>query len=706
MRVSGKSISQRTKIPLPTVPEGSARNRARTVWALLTSGLGACVLLGLTLLLSAQVAAAPSIGNTPGNDASSAVHQEFDDAWTRRVQLTFTNTEQTEDLLGFPILVVLNSSRIDYTACQSVGQDIRFVDSDGETVLSHEIEQWDESGTSYIWVKVPQIDGGSDADFVWMYYGNPDASDGQDPAGVWNEGYRMVYHLDENTEPSGGTIRDSTNRFDGTNRGATSVQGYIAGAKAFDGVNQWIDLGTNLPIINQVTATTLSAWLLPYAPSRNGDIIALSRNNSGNPTGNSRASLVQSGANMEVYARSTNDDSDWNHIPTTSSPVSEVDWHHVAAVVDYEHDAVTIYVDGVQQPTDGLVAFTNTATPDTNSENSALGSNDDGASSYFYGVIDEARVVAVGRTSDWIAAQYLTTSDAFISFGREEDVGLPVLGLDVWTSQEQVFPGARLDYSLLISNTGGRALHLVVSDTLPAQTAYVGCNCSHAGWTVPATMLSTGAGCGAAFSCFLDGDQVVWQVDQLESRQILQMTFQVVVDSGLEGGTMIVNDGYAMAADRLAPINISKPVTVTVRDLAVSISATASPNPVRLGQRLHYSFTVRNDSGMLQGITVTDSLPNDVSFVSCDGALCELGVEGREVRWWVPSLPNASDLQLSMDVVVKSDESDTIINQFYGVWVPEAARSVMGAPVSVDVQNRQSWTHFLNLPSMFGGALP
>ena len=82
--------------------------------------------------------------------------------WTNRRQLTFDNTFVPNDtLVDFPVLVVLNSSRIDYSKTQDAGQDLRFYDADGTTKLAHEIEQWNELGNSYVWVKVPQIDASS-----------------------------------------------------------------------------------------------------------------------------------------------------------------------------------------------------------------------------------------------------------------------------------------------------------------------------------------------------------------------------------------------------------------------------------------------------------------------------------------------------------------------------------------------------------------
>ncbi|RLE11923.1 hypothetical protein DRJ04_07140 [Candidatus Aerophobetes bacterium] len=107
----------------------------------------------------------------------------WDTDWQYRRKLVFDNSGQTENLVDFPVLVKLNSSRIDYSSTQDNGEDIRFVDPDG-TVLSYEIESWDESGASIVWVKVPQIDGGSTTDYIWMYYGNSSATDGQNAADV------------------------------------------------------------------------------------------------------------------------------------------------------------------------------------------------------------------------------------------------------------------------------------------------------------------------------------------------------------------------------------------------------------------------------------------------------------------------------------------------------------------------------------------
>ena len=95
----------------------------------------------------------------------------------------------------FPILLRLDSSRIDYAKTQDDGDDLRFTDADGN-LLAHEVQDWDEDGTSLVWVEAPEIEGGSASSYLYMYYDNASAKDGQDAEGVW-DGFTAVWHLDE-----------------------------------------------------------------------------------------------------------------------------------------------------------------------------------------------------------------------------------------------------------------------------------------------------------------------------------------------------------------------------------------------------------------------------------------------------------------------------------------------------------------------------
>ncbi len=68
----------------------------------------------------------------------------------------------------YPIKIQLNPSNFNYSIVKPDGSDIRFFNKNNDT-LSYWIENWDNAGTSIIWVKVP--DSGTSA--IKMKYGNP-----------------------------------------------------------------------------------------------------------------------------------------------------------------------------------------------------------------------------------------------------------------------------------------------------------------------------------------------------------------------------------------------------------------------------------------------------------------------------------------------------------------------------------------------------
>lgn len=195
------------------------------------------------------------------DDSVTSSSAWWNGSWLNRRKITFSNSQSSENLVNFPVRVSLSSLNIDYSKTQNSGQDIRFVDANGSTLLKHEIETWNESGTSEVWVKVPQIDSGSNTDFIWMYYNNGSAGDGQDAANVWDGGYRGVWHSDES---AGTTLSDSTvNTNSATKNSATNpnpASGQVNGAQTYNGS----DSRGNAPINSSLNITgnlSISAWV-------------------------------------------------------------------------------------------------------------------------------------------------------------------------------------------------------------------------------------------------------------------------------------------------------------------------------------------------------------------------------------------------------------------------------------------------------------
>lgn len=309
--------------------------------------------------------------------------------WQYRRKLVFDNSGQTENLVDFPVLVKLNSSRIDYSSTQDNGEDIRFVDPDG-TVLSYEIESWDESGASIVWVKVPQIDGGSTTDYIWMYYGNSSATDWQNAADVWSSTYKGIWHLNES---SGGPYNDSTgNGYTGIAEG-TVVRidnGVVGGAQDFDADSDRISMSINIGSI-----ITISAW---GKLDTQGDMLwCVGTGTSGYDlwfTNNNIYLNVWSGTNSPFYPQ----------------PSGVNQWHYYVVVINSLSSQTLLYIDGQFA---GQLYY-----PNRTGNIIYIGSS---STSYTWnGSVDEFRISDKIISADWIAAQYLSMNDTFVTFGAEE----------------------------------------------------------------------------------------------------------------------------------------------------------------------------------------------------------------------------------------------------------------------------------------------
>ena len=186
----------------------------------------------------------------------------WDSQWLNRTKITFDNTASNEDLIDFPLLVSFTNANIDFDKIEPLGVDIRFVDGDDATPLDYEIEKWDDVGeTATVWVNVQQIDNNSNTDFIYIYYNNTDASDDQDPAGVWNNDYEGVWHLDET---SGSAMDATSNSHDGTYIGTSfpsQVDGAIGKAQDFEyDNNNYIDLPDESSF-DYSSEMSVSAWV-------------------------------------------------------------------------------------------------------------------------------------------------------------------------------------------------------------------------------------------------------------------------------------------------------------------------------------------------------------------------------------------------------------------------------------------------------------
>ncbi len=350
----------------------------------------------------------------------------WDTNWTYRRKLTFKNSGQAENLVNFPVPVLLDNTRIDYSATASGGVDMRFLDSD-RALLSHEIEKWDTSGESVVWVNVPVVDGASDSDFIWMYYGNDAAVDIQDPGSVWDDDYMLVWHLSEQPTGIADDISNSSDALPsvafpndtgtGTSMSMVAtnrVSGQLGYGISFDGETEWIEPYSPANEFFHATFSTktFEAWVQSNDTSSRQTIF-----DEGGSTNGFYVGIEGNVIRLVTRNSSSQKEVSYNFTDTTL-------FHHVVGSYDSANSGtLLLYVDGdLQNSMTGLgytavSAHTGEAgigdSPDSDATSTLPAKN-------FDGILDEVRISDSLRSADWIKAQFLAMTDGFITFGSEE----------------------------------------------------------------------------------------------------------------------------------------------------------------------------------------------------------------------------------------------------------------------------------------------
>lgn len=177
--------------------------------------------------------------------------------WRYIQPITIESDYIDKGLMNFPFLAIVPTAV--GALCQANGEDIRFYASDNTTQFAHEIEYWDATGDSYVWVNISETITNTTDYVFYCYYGNSYCSDGQDAERVWNSNYMIVQHLEG---ASVSAIDDSTSNNNDANVGGGTVlynqAGKIGRCVDFDGDDQ-IEFGKDLSL--KPTAVTISGWI-------------------------------------------------------------------------------------------------------------------------------------------------------------------------------------------------------------------------------------------------------------------------------------------------------------------------------------------------------------------------------------------------------------------------------------------------------------
>ena len=142
--------------------------------------------------------------------AAHSLRAETVDAGAFSDHVTFTvNGSGTAALTDFPLLVRISEAELPgFVYSRADSGELAFADGDGNA-LSYEVDTWDESGESTVWVKVPSVPvGGTTVTMYWSLKAGKSAP-ANVPSDVWSP-YAGVWHMTDTATAKNDSTDKST----------------------------------------------------------------------------------------------------------------------------------------------------------------------------------------------------------------------------------------------------------------------------------------------------------------------------------------------------------------------------------------------------------------------------------------------------------------------------------------------------------------
>lgn len=331
---------------------------------------------------------------------STSADAWWNDKWTARKQLTvdasITGADINETLVDVPMLVRLHTGNFGFFLdLAENGKDFRFVGSD-KLPLKFHIDKIDLiNEMAFIWIKVPQVKGGSNSETIWMYYGNPEAVEGDDIGGSYGVNQVGVYHFGE-------VLAEDSTAYTNHASEATAVSepaGFIGSAVRFRGTDRIVLGPSESLVLNAETGWSISAWV-KFEGSTQDSVVMHAKDVDGS------VELVFKNGVIQIRASTPE-----GVVETSPQTIQLNTWEHVS--VDYNGSQLALFVGGKE------VARVDASIP-TLSAPIILGAGAEGG--FFTGVIDEVQISNISRSPDWIKTIALSqgVGSTVLSFGGDE----------------------------------------------------------------------------------------------------------------------------------------------------------------------------------------------------------------------------------------------------------------------------------------------
>jgi hypothetical protein len=362
--------------------------------------------------------------STPPNTAAGP-NRASADGWAYSQTITLDTTASGanvfEDVSQYPLAVLLDKSRFDFSQAREDGADIRFFDPAGKA-LPHAIELWDKaSGSAAVWVLLDLVKGNSKDQSIVMKWGHASAPNTSDSKAVFKRqnGFVGAWHLDEDGNTAVDGFKDASDH-EAHGTGVGMIPGSRVDARVGKGVHldnpkgqetaRWIRVsGEKAAQFNPGPPITVSIWALGYSyPIRSYETMIAK----GDTSWTLQRVQYASGQGYQSCVRTPK-----YHLCAfnfAGQGLVTKQWLHFMVVL--EEPSMKLYINGE------LNASTSAAPWNKGDHDLGIGNQTQslGGRRQWDGILDEARVMQGVRSASWAKLDYQSQKESptLLQFGQ------------------------------------------------------------------------------------------------------------------------------------------------------------------------------------------------------------------------------------------------------------------------------------------------